>query len=163
MELSSKSCFILYNFSGAVIASVIIIGILVLFMGSSIEDLQIIFLSNSSYYFILLPVFVVIFSIVWSHITFDSFIDGKELSNIKCILIGFANGSLSYVCGTGAYHLLPFVFYGWVSIASINIFLWGWISHMLAGMFFFGVVIFSISIGTVFLWRKWGHSEVPSR
>ncbi len=153
MELSSKSRFILYNFVATVIASLIIIGIFLLFIGNSREFLRMTFLFDSSYAFLLMPVFGVIFSIIWSNIIFDNFIDSKELSNGKCISIGFMNGFLPYICAFGVYLFLFVSLSMGISIDSLDSFFILWMTYVLFGMILFGVLIFLISISTVFLWR----------
>lgn len=173
--LSSKSRFVLYNFWGAVIAStIIVVAFFLYFGGGNLDDLNTalrwVFLFDFVYIAALVPVFCIIFAVIWSNMTFNKFIDGKkELPNGMCVTIGFINGFLSLVCAMGVYAFLYATSY--INISDISIenlllslaaFFIYWIFYVFYGIVFFGVFIFSISIGTVFLWRYKYHYNTSS-
>lgn len=169
MKIAPKIWFILYNFTGAVIVSLIFIAMLPTIIGEDLELVEIVFLFDSNYAFLMLPIFGIIFAVIWSNMIFDKFIDGKELPNAMCIFIGFMIGLFSYLCATGIYIFL-YVSLS-MNITDISIhdlgqyleeFFIYWFGYLLFGMIFLGIFIFVISISTIFLWRHRYHNNTDS-
>lgn len=154
MDLSMKARFVVFNLSGASLVSLIVIATVFLFIGSSRDGLKSVFLFNSNMAFLLLPAFVLVFSVVWSLLAFNNFIEGKELTVVRCGSVGLLIGVLSYLCSTGAYSFIYVVQTSGITLSSTSIFLALWTSYSISGLFFFGILILGVSTGTALLWRQ---------